>query len=178
LHADGNRLRSDIFGFESELRPTENRTFAARIWLFGLIPLRPGPLARVGFSFTEVDGHRALALHQEGERSLAGVRFVPTPISPPWAARAGDYQILDPHGDQVVTGLGLGVTDGVLQLLLSITSAPAPVPMALQTLDERRAIVIGRGRNMGRIVSITNDPVHGEVLHFAGFRAVRVPERP
>jgi len=140
----------------------------------GLFPIDLGELGRIGFSTRDIQGQTLLMAHNTlGHSRVAGVRIHPTPISPVWKARLGDYELISDFPVAEVKPGSLALKDGFLVASAQLESGER-LEYVLQPVNDQEAIVAGLGRSLGETVTFRSTE-QGELFEYAGLILKRIP---
>ncbi len=133
--------------------------------LLGLLPVGLGDLGDMAFTRGAIQpGGDALLVRRQGRFMYGGLALSPTPLSPAWQARLGRWRHVgaDAAVARLMPSARLRALHGLLVLDLGDR-----LRVALQPLDDHRAVVRGLGRSRGDTVHITLG-TQGEVMRYAG----------
>jgi len=147
--------------------------------LLGLLPVGLGDLGDMAFTRGAIlPDAQGLLVRRQGRFMYGGLALSPTPLSPAWQARLGRWRYVgaDAAVARLMPSARLRALHGLLVLDLGDR-----LRVALQPLDDHRAVVRGLGRSRGDTVRITTgtgsaagNAGGSEVLHCAGLPWVRV----
>ena len=117
------------------------------------------PVVRVSYAtliLHEVDGEHYLETIYHGLSIGSATRYDPPPVSPAWRNRAGEYEVLNPGGGALATGVELQYDrrrDRLTAVILDHSGRPFMI-LPLEIIDETIAITGGFGRTSDEVLEI------------------------
>jgi hypothetical protein len=145
-------------GVNFELRPNDDGYF--EIYFRGSKSswTQPEEAKVYKLAFREVDGQPIAAFRdeEEGPFYLAGVRIEAATVPARWQALTGPYKLVkksEGMGDDAT----LEINNGVLRFVVRDTDFDTTIALALEALDDDRALILGRGLNLGRLVRVSEE---------------------
>jgi CubicO group peptidase (beta-lactamase class C family) len=170
LRNKGDYLQTRFLGRTMALLPRADGTFAVQYRLFGWLPMDFAGLRDLALSLHTVGDRQVVALHYKGQRTLAGMKISPHPVSPAWRARTGRYVIVNKGDDGTLfEDMQLAYENGLLVLKYTLPEAPGFTPsLALDPVSDTQAVSLGLGRFMGETFRVIN--VEGqERIAYSGY---------
>ena len=177
VQAEKGRLFTRLMGRKVELVLHPSGQFSLRYRLFGLIPVKLGPLERMKFSLVPVQGRKVLIGYYRDKRHLLGEKIGVSPVSEAWLKRTGEYGLRNPENylpaiekAQLTYENDLLMMDVMIPILGDY--GMERLKFAIQPISDTEAILLGLGRNMGETIQVVSD--HGvEKLRYSGCEFVR-----
>jgi CubicO group peptidase (beta-lactamase class C family) len=158
LEAHGGHLRGTVAGVDFELRPNDDGYFEIYFRWLKFFWAQPEAAKVYKLAFRGVDGRPIAAFRdeEEGPFYLAGVRIEAVTVPARWQALAGPYKLVkksEGMGDDAT----LEIDNGVLRFVVRDTDFDTTIALALEALDDDRALIVGRGLNLGRLVAVSEE---------------------
>jgi hypothetical protein len=164
------RITAKTSGGTLRLTAVEGGRFLPEYMLAGLIPIKPGEMEGLEFSFKDVEGLHVLAVRRNAGWFPFGTRIAPAPIGPEWAARTGAYELVNKNDNQLyLEGLRLAVEKELLIIEFSVPSVSKErARLALLPISDKEAVTAGYGRYLGETITASDGP-GAATLSFSGF---------
>jgi hypothetical protein len=168
FRVEGGRLKTRLMGVPIRLLPLADGQFLPRFYLLGLIPLHVDVLEGIRLSITDLAGHRALVLVQNGRGVLMGEKIDPPPLPPRWQRLAGNYEIAN-RGKEIalIASTKVRYEGGFLLADIKLLGGQS-TSMAIKPLSDTEGIIMGLGRNAGDTIFLDSRDGH-DVLRWMGY---------
>jgi CubicO group peptidase (beta-lactamase class C family) len=170
VSTSGEKLYTRLLGRSVQLVPHGDGMFSVRYRLFGLIPVKLGPLEELKFSLERIAGRAILVLHYQGKKYLLGEKIDPCPISDAWLQRAGDYELVNPDDYlSLIEKVDLRYEDNMFMVGISTPTLGALGTerwgAAICPLSDTEATVLGLGRGMGETIHVVTKSGEERLLY-------------
>ncbi len=149
------RILAGLQGLPLELVPRADGSCTAELRALGVVSVRLPQLAPLRFVFFEKEGQAYMRVSALGILAGVGERFTPAAVPDAWRGRAGAYSILRRAENSSYrwpreVSLRLDPASG---MLLSYELAGTRFTYALETRDEARAVIRGKGTGLGETIT-------------------------
>jgi CubicO group peptidase (beta-lactamase class C family) len=172
IRRDGTRLRVDAGDQTLAMTSRTNGYLSLEYRLLGLIAANLGKLGHYEFTRARIADREVLLARHDGGFYLAGEKIEPKAIPAAWMTRLGSYEYTgsDAFIASELGNIELKTEDSFL--LVQIGNREGQQTLALEAIDNNRALVRGLGRARGDTVHVRGIG-RDETLHYAGLAFTR-----
>jgi CubicO group peptidase (beta-lactamase class C family) len=177
VSASGDNVRAELLGKTLRLEREPDGLFGVEYRLFGLIPVPINLLNAVRLQPANIFGRQFMLSHYKDHIYRLAEKIPPTPLTPAWRARLGEYQVtdVDPLLELIeLRPLKLHHDNDVLYFSYRLPgwmglTATAPV----LPLSDSELVLAGTGWLMGETIRVVRRDGE-ERLRYSGFELRRI----
>ena len=168
IKLSGRKLKIFTFNKWFDVYYHADNTLTLGYKLFDIIPLKLPVFDELSVSLEEIGGVPAINLRIQGILIAPSMRIEPLEIDSEWLARSGKYENTQSEVMPVYTDFKIELDKKSGFLCLFLKSAGEWSKFPLETIDSKKAQIMGIGRSLGGIIQV-NISDTGETLSFQNF---------